>query len=158
MSYNLEQALGGCFNLATGGLANGTTAGTIKTASTITPVIDGIFGTKAATDNISLAPAALANTSPYVNDGVALGTIKAGKQGFYALWINSAGTFSVTQGPTAPIGDKLEPPAVAPGLALVGLVKVVTTTNDFIAGTTALNAAGVTTTYLNCAVMPGSAQ
>lgn len=158
MSYNLEQALGGYFNLTTGGLAAGTNSGTIKTATTITPICDGVFTTKAATDNISLAPAALPNTSPYVNDGVALGTIPAGKQGFFGVWINSGGTFSTNQGPVAAIGDLLEPPPVVSDKALVGLVKIVTTTNAFVAGTTALNATGVTASYLNCAIMPGSAR
>ena len=50
---NLKLSQGGSFALTAGGLAEGTNANTYKTVNTITYVIDGVFKSKGATDNVA---------------------------------------------------------------------------------------------------------
>lgn len=162
---NLSLSQGGSFALASGALAAGTTTGTIKTTVAIPYTIDGAFQTdKAITDNISIA-----YTGPTIHNG---GTVSAtngsftgqtgGSTRLYGLYLNSAGTVTVEPGPIVNTAElaagtaALHYPANKRANACFGMVRVaVTAGTTFIPGTTALNAAGVTTTYINLSAIPG---
>ena len=53
MSYNLEQAYSGFASYTAAGLAIGTTTGTFKTSNTLNFTNNGVFKSKAATDNLT---------------------------------------------------------------------------------------------------------
>jgi len=146
MSYNIEQVNSGYASLTAAGLAEGTNAATFKTANTLTFTNNGVFKSKAATDNLAFS-----------SGHTALGNSQAC---LFGVWVNASGTVSTSQGPIVAAGDPCPVPgAPASGLTLVGLIKVTTSSSaTFTAGTTDLGAAGVTDVYYDCMVMPGSAQ
>ena len=55
MSYNLNQSNGGFESLSAAGLAEGTNANTWKTANTLVYTSDGVFKSKAATNNVAFS-------------------------------------------------------------------------------------------------------
>ena len=143
MSYNLEEANGGYLSLTAAGLAEGTNANTFKTVNTLTFTADGVFKSKNATDNLTFTAGAT--------------VVPASSACLFAVWINAAGTVSTTQGPIVASTDECPVPTTVGGLALVGLIKVVTDgSTTFTAGSTDLGASGVTDTYYDCSVMPGA--
>lgn len=122
----------------------------------VTYICDGIMCYKAAvTVNAFAVTAGLAYPLP------------TGKTCYYAVGLNAAGTYCVTQGSyvgqaipgqmgATAVGDG-SMPDVPEGYTLVGLLKVVNTSvGDFIIGTTLLNVAGITQTYKDVAVMPST--
>jgi hypothetical protein len=142
MSYNIEQTNSGYLSLTAAGLAGGTTTGTFKTANTLTFTNNGIFKSKAATDNLTFSTST---------------ALAANQACLFAVWINASGTVTTSQGPIVSSGDTCPVPAQATsGTTLVGLIKVVTTA-VFTPNTTALGT-GNTATYFDCMDMPGSAQ
>jgi hypothetical protein len=145
MSYNIEQANSGYLSLTAAGLAEGTNANTFKTTNTLAFTSNGIFKSKAATDNLAFTA------------GTALGNSQAC---LFAVWITSGGTVSTTQGPIVAAGDPCPVPGqVTAGTTLVGLIKVTTSSDaTFTAGSTDLSASGITAAYSDCMDMPGSAQ
>ena len=145
MSYNIEQANSGYLSLTAAGLAEGTNANTFKTVNTLSYTSNGIFKSKAATDNLAFTA------------GTALGNSQAC---LFAVWITSGGTVSTTQGPIVAAGDPCPVPGqVTAGTTLVGLIKVTTSSAaTFTAGSTDLSASGITAAYSDCMDMPGSAQ
>jgi hypothetical protein len=143
MSYNLEEANGGYLSLTAAGLAEGTNANTFKTVNTLAFTADGVFKSKGATDNIAFSSGAT--------------VVPASSACLFAVWINASGTVSTTQGPIVASTDECPVPATVGGLALVGLIKVVTDgSTTFTAGSTDLGASGITDTYYDCSVMPGA--
>jgi len=143
MSYNIEQANSGYLSLTSAGLAGGTTTGTFKTANTLTFTNNGVFKSKSATDNLAFSSGHTA--------------LAANQACLFAVWIDTSGNVTTTQGPIQTSGDPCPVPTQsAANVTLVGLIKVVTTA-VFTPGTTALGT-GNTATYLNCMDMPGSAQ
>jgi len=146
MSYNLEQINSGYVSLTAAGLAEGTNANTFKTVNTLTFTNNGVFKSKAATDNIAFS-----------SGHTAVGPSSAC---LFGVWINASGTVSTSQGPIVAAGDPCPVPgAPAANLTLVGLIKVTTdASTTFTPGSTDLGAAGVTDAYSDCMVMPGSAQ
>jgi hypothetical protein len=145
MSYNIEQANSGFLSLTAAGLAEGTNANTFKTANTLTFTNNGVFKSKAATDNLTFST----------------GTALAASQAcLFAVWISSGGTVTTTQGPIVAAGDPCPvPTAAASNLTLVGLIKVTTSSAvTFTPGSTDLSASGITAAYSDCMDMPGSAQ
>lgn len=145
MSYNIEQMNSGYVSLTAAGLAAGTNAGTYKTANTLTYTSNGVFKSKAATNNIA-----------FTTGHTALGNSQAC---LFGVWINASGTFSTTQGPIVAAGDPCPvPTASAANVTLVGLIKVSTgAAETFTPGTSTLGT-GNTAAYSDCMVMPGSAQ
>ncbi len=145
MSYNVEQMNSGYVSLTAAGVAAGTNAGTYKTTNTLTYTSNGVFKSKAATNNVAFS-----------TGHTALGNSQAC---LFGVWINAAGTFSTTQGPIVAAGDPCPvPTANTTGLTLVGLVKVSTgAAETFTPGTSTLGT-GNTVAYSDCMVMPGSAQ
>ena len=145
MSYNIEQANSGFLSLTAAGLAEGTNSGTFKTTNTLTFTSNGIFKSKASTDNLAFTA------------GTALGNSQAC---LFAVFITSGGTVSTTQGPINAAGDPCPVPSqVTANTTLVGLIKVTTSSAaTFTPGTTDLSASGITAAYSDCMDMPGSAQ
>ena len=145
MSYNLEQQSGinGCFDNPA--LAIATTTSAFKTANAISYAIAGQIYSKAATDNIAFS--AVSGT---------LSNLSAGQQCVFLVCIDSAGTVKVVQSPIVSSGDANPVPAVPGGYAAIGAIKV-NAAATFTVGTTALNAANITTTYFNFAGHPGAA-
>lgn len=144
MSYNLNEANGGYLSLTSAGLAEGTNANTFKTTNTLTYTANGVFASKGATDNLTFSSGAT--------------VVPVSSACLFAVWINAAGTVTTTQGPIVGAAEDCPVPTTVGGLALVGLIRVVTDgSTTFTAGSTDLGASGITDTYYNCSVMPGAA-
>jgi hypothetical protein len=144
MSYNIEQANSGFASLTAAGLAEGTNANTFKTVNTLAFTNNGVFKSKAATDNLAFSTGtALANSQACL----------------FAVWINASGTVTTTQGPIVASGDPCPVPTQATvNVTLVGLIKVTTSSAaTFTPGSTDLSASGITDDFYDCMVMPGSA-
>jgi hypothetical protein len=133
MSYNADSLNGGNITLNSGAVAAGTNAGSIKTTATVNYTVNGVFKSKAATDNIALpAPSAVA--------------------------AYTAGAFQVI-----PIGKKAlvtsdDPAPVVPqksDCAVVAVFTVKPTSAAFTSGTTVLGT-GNTVTYYNTMIMPAA--
>lgn len=153
MSYNIEQLNSGYCAFNSGALAAGTNAGTVQNTAVINYINNGIFYSKAATNNMAPTPA---GTGP----GYAARAIPPGSVSILGFWLDAAGALSVTQGDVVASGG---PTSVAPlppylnNRTLIGLAKVRTDgTTTFTPGTTAFAATGVTTTFFNTAVLPGT--
>ena len=146
MSYNIEQMNSGYVSLTAAGLAEGTNAATFKTANTLAYTSNGVFKSKAATDNIAFSSGHTA--------------LAASQACLFGVWIDAAGNVTTSQGPIVAAGDPCPvPSAPAANRTLVGLIKVTTdSSTTFTPGTTDLGASGVTDAYSDCMVMPGSAQ
>ena len=144
MSYNIAEINSGFVSLTAAGLAEGTNSGTFKTVNTLTFTNNGVFKSKAATDNLAFSTGtALANSQACL----------------FGVWINTSGTVTTTQGPIVAAGDPCPVPAQATAnTTLVGLIKVTTSSSaTFTPATTDLSATGITGAYYDCMVMPGSA-
>jgi hypothetical protein len=144
MSYNVEQANSGYLSLTAAGLAEGTNSGTFKTVNTLTFTNNGVFKSKAATDNLAFST----------------GTALAASQAcLFAVWINTSGTVTTSQGPIVASGDPCPVPSQSiANTTLVGLIKVTTSSAaTFTPATTDLSASGITDEFYDCMDMPGSA-
>jgi len=144
MSYNIEQANSGFLSLTAAGLAEGTNSATFKTVNTLTFTNNGVFKSKAATDNLTFST----------------GTALAASQAcLFGVWINTSGTVTTSQGPIQAAGDPCPVPSQATAnTTLVGLIKVTTSSAaTFTPGTTDLSASGITAAFSDCMDMPGSA-
>jgi hypothetical protein len=160
---NLALSQGGNFAFTSGALAAGTNAGTIQNAAAITYTINGEFKSKAITNNVAIS---YAGPAVYSQDAVASNGGFTGQVGgstrLYGIYLDGAGNYSIEPGKvvntaqlsagTAP----LEFPGMQRGKACVGAMRVAVTANTtFVPGTTALNAAGVTVSFLNLSSIPG---
>ena len=145
MSYNLEQANSGFASYTAAGLAAGTNAGTFKTQNTLAYTNNGVFKSKAATDNLAFS-----------SGHTALGNSQAC---LFGVWINASGTVSTSQGPIVAAGDPCPvPTAPAGSVTFVGYIKVSTSSSQtFTPGTSTLGT-GNTAAYADCARVPGTAQ
>jgi hypothetical protein len=144
MSYNIAEINSGFVSLTAAGLAEGTNANTFKTVNTLTFTNNGVFKSLAATDNLTFSTGtALANSQACL----------------FGVWVNTSGTVTTTQGPIVASGDPCPVPAQATAnTTLVGLIKVATSSSaTFTPGSTDLSATGITDTFYDCMVMPGSA-
>lgn len=158
---NLALSQGGNLAFTSGALANGTNSGTIKTTATITFTVNGAFASKAATDNVSIAYTAPSAIWGQPSDGSFTGAV-GGSTRLYGVYLNSSGTFSVLPGPIVNSAElaagtaALHYPPMQRDRACVGVVRIALTAGTtFIPGTTALDASGVTTTYVNLSSVPG---
>jgi hypothetical protein len=167
MSSNLSLDQGLTVALSSGGWANGTNAGTVQNASTITYVVDGQFYSKSATNNMSIAYTGPSVYQAPTGVGSINGAFAGGGNGstrLYLLLLNTSGALSVLPGPIVDSADlsagrvALQFPVVTtPGVCVAGALRIaVTAGTTFTPGTTALNAAGVTATYLNLADVPAN--
>jgi hypothetical protein len=153
-------------------------AATVKTTSALSVVINGVFAAASALAAQSIAIAA--GNGPGGGGGYVQ---PFGTTVYYTMGINAAGTFAVKQGTYAgqgaatvmiaaatPIIQSIPGqmgatyvgdgsiPALAAGYCPIGVMKVVTNASTaFTPGTTALDAAGVTATYFDVAMLPDGA-
>lgn len=153
MSLNLQNANGLTAAFNSGGLAIGTTTSQFATAAIINYTINGRFYSKAitATQALVIEP----NTGIVPTAPNTLQTLAAGQSCAFAVFLDTAGAFTVAQGDIVAAGAPTPVPVAPSGKAIVGAIKVSNVTNPFIPGTTAFSAAGVTTTYINLAQHPG---
>jgi hypothetical protein len=118
--------------LTSGGLAIKTAgSAVVKTASTVQAVVDGTAVTLAAGDMDAL-----------------VGTITAGKYNVFCFTVDDAGAVTTTMGTAGDTAADVVFPAVPAGEVMIGYV-LITHTSNFVGGTTALDATGVTATYVN---------
>ena len=144
MSYNIEQANSGYMALTAGGLTYGSSVNTkLKTANTVPFVNNGILK--------SYTTAEVAFTSGHTS-------LAANQSCLFALWLTGAGVASTTQGPIVAAGDPCPVPTqTTANTTLIGLLKI-SSTVAFVPNTTALNGvSGVTYTFYDTALMPGTA-
>jgi hypothetical protein len=134
--------------LSKAGLAEGTNAACIKTnapnGAGTDFAINGYAYHKADTDNIAMT---------------ALAVQAADTTCLYGVWIDSAGTVSMTKSTevaSAAVGVSavLKLPDDVADKCLLGLMKVVTVAVTFTNGTTDLSAAGITATFYDVAGGP----
>lgn len=136
-------------------LAIATTAQQIKTTASAQFTVGGKLFTKAATDNLWTFGVAGSNTTVAVGftqkyavciDDAGAATVQEATQALTAgavTWANvTAAAKANPQNAWAPLISILNA-----SRAIFGIVTVVNVTNPFIPGTTAFNAAGVTTTF-----------
>lgn len=153
MSLNLQGANGITLALNSGAFANGSTASGFTNAAIINYAISGRFYAKAIVASVPLVIEPGTGINPVLPQ--ALRTLAAGESCSFAIILDAAGTFTVTQGDIVAAGQPT-PVAQAPlNKLVVGAIKVSNVTNPFIPGTTLFSAAGVTTTYVNLAQHPG---
>jgi hypothetical protein len=151
--------LEGYRNMTAAALAiNAASAATFKTTSAYAYLVDGIFKSKTAL-------AAQAFTAGHAVQPVST-TL------YYTVGLDSAGAVTTYQG-TAPSANQIAAAIqsglaassvlsniadVPDGITAVGLIKVVTSSAvTFTPGTTAFDAAGITTTFYDIAVLPSTA-
>jgi hypothetical protein len=144
---NLKLSQGGSFALTAGGLAEGTNANTYKTVNTITYVIDGVFKSKGATDNVAFT--------------AGHGTVPVSSSVLYLICLDGSGNFSTVAGRAVPTAEvtggfrALEWPAVPADVAAVGGLRVDTNASTtFTPGSVDLGAAGITDTYYDLFAVP----
>lgn len=157
---NLALSQGGNLAFTSGALADSATAAKIKTTATVTFTINGVFKSKTATDNV--VPS---YTGPSVYGAATNGSFTGGANGstrLYNVYLDADGNFSVLPGPivdTAALAAGTAALHFAPhqkDKACIGAMRIVLTSGtSFVPGTTALDATGVTTTYLNLSSVPG---
>lgn len=157
---NIALSQGGNLALASGALANGTTAGTIKTTVAIPYVIDAQYYSKAITDNISIAYASGLSVYGQATDGSFTGGAN-GSTRLYGLFLDSSGNVSVVPGPIVDslnLSNGVAPlqfPTEQRSKVCFGVLRIaVTSGTTFIPGTTSLAAGGVTASYLNLLTIP----
>ncbi|NOQ36070.1 MAG: hypothetical protein GQ569_09265 [Methylococcaceae bacterium] len=129
------------------GIAEGTNAATAQIATAFDFTINGMFYTKAITDNIALTA-----TAQQAAETTCL----------YALSIDAAGAVTTTKGvevSTTELANGqagLTYPTTCPDdEAVFGVIKVATAAaTTFTTGTTDLGAAGITDTYYNVSALP----
>jgi hypothetical protein len=138
------------YSLGCAGLASGTGAGTVKTQNILHYALAGRTYVKAVTDNIALA----VQTAVPVNVNTALA---ASQVAVFFLFLDSAGAMSFKQ---SAIKNNTTAAGYVPGafewpaddglFTCIGAMKIaVNASGVFTAGTTALNATGVTPTFYN---------
>lgn len=165
----LRRALGDrCYSYATLAI-NAGGAATIKTTGATSYSVDGVMYTKAAlsaqaitvTHNLLGLPVSGASAS-----GPAAYVQPASTTVVYVVALDAAGNVAIVQGGYAgmqvvlPQGvvqtAKFEAPVVPVGYAPIGYLKVALGATTFTAGTTLLDAANVTVTYVNVSVLPAT--
>jgi hypothetical protein len=121
--------------LSDGGAGIGTTTSKVRSNATISYTINGEFKSKAATDDLWTLTGAV---------------IPAGQKRTYLLLLDSAGAATVAASDTVLAAGTVTLPAWPADKAIVGSVTVSNGSGgNFTPGTTALNAASITTTYFD---------
>lgn len=144
---NLKLSQGGSFALTAGGLAEGTNANTFKTVNTVTFVIDGVFKSKTATDNVAFT--------------AGHSVVAASSSCLFLVCLDAGGNFSTAQGKAALTAGvtagtaSLQWPAAPADVAVVGAIRVDTGSGvTFTPGSTDLGAASITDTYFDLFAVP----
>ncbi|MBI5402487.1 MAG: hypothetical protein HY959_03740 [Ignavibacteriae bacterium] len=105
-----------------------------KTVNTINALVDGVLVQKAAADMAALS-----------------GTIATGKKGIFVFTLKADGTLTTRAGTlTASALSGISFPTIPAGEVVIGFIIVENATgSDFVGGTTALDTASLTVTYVN---------
>lgn len=121
------------------GVAMATTTTAVKTVNALTYLIEGVFKSKAGTDNFWTA----------ANSFTAMATVPIGGSCIIALLIDAAGAATAIQGPVSLTATPTPLPvsSLVAAKCIVGTVKVVCGTANFVPGTDAWNKANVTFTF-----------
>ena len=155
MSISLQGATAATLALNSGVFATGTTTSQFTNAAAINYAINGSHqAQKAIVASVPLViepNSGIVPTAPQV-----LQTLAAGFSCAFAVILDGAGAFTVAQGDIVANGSLCPVPVAPSTKCIVAAIKVVNATSPFIPGTTAFNAAGVTTTYRNLAQHPGA--
>lgn len=143
---------------------NAASAATVKTTGALAYTVDGIQYAKAILAAQSIAVTHDANGNPAAGGYVQ----PADTIAYLTLGVNAAGAISVSQGSylgqdvslgqagTTAVGNGRVPPAPS-GFTPFGLIKVMVGAATFTPGVTALDAANVTASYFDIAVLPAGA-
>lgn len=151
MSINSQGQNSGNEVMNSAAVSAGTNAGSIQTTAAINYTINGIFRTKAATNNVALpAPSAAGAFT-----AGAIQSLAIGEKALFALFIDAAGTFSFGQSAKVGAGEPAPVIASPSDKATVAVFTVTATSAPFVPGTTALGT-GNTVTFFNTTVMPGT--
>ena len=145
---------------------NAASAATVKTTGAAIVSVDGVFASVAALAAQSIAITHGMNGSA-VGTGPAAYVQPISTTVYYVVALSLAGVVAVVQGGyagqvvTLPQGVSFtsagEMPAVPVGYAPIGYIKVVTNgATTFTPATTALDAAGLTVTYVDVSVLPAA--
>lgn len=151
--YNLEQNAGATLALASAGLAIGSTTSQYSTANAVPFLLNGRFFSRAAiaTQALTIVP----GTGIVPSAPNALQPLAIGQGCSFLVVVDAASALFVVQSPLGEAGKKQAVAAVPSGYTPIGVIKVEAVTAAYTPGTTALNAAGVTTTYFNVGSHPG---
>lgn len=130
----IRLCLNDCFTAV--GAARGTTAAKAKTVNTATYTIDGVFKTKAGTDDF------------WTFSGV---TVAVSSWQKYLLLIDASGTASILAGTQSTVSAAaVVLPAPPDAKCILAVLTIATDgSTTFVPGTTALNAAGITATFVD---------
>lgn len=162
------RSLHGTMALGPAGLAIGSTTSKVTLGTTTPYIVDGVFCSKSAAADVWTLPATVdyiapGSAAPPVKVSSAFGaaTDTVDSTRYFFLGLNAAGTAYtyMSKAPSAAQAsqdDTLLPDFDA-GVCILGIVKVTIAAGYvFTPGTTALNAAHVTTTYTNVAMVPST--
>jgi hypothetical protein len=150
------QFSGATIALNSGALAIGSTTSQYTVATAVNYLFKGVFGQRAtdASEAFLIVPGTGLNpTAPNSFVNLAIGDLC-----HFAIVVRASDNALYTvQGPVVPLDQLVAPvPAVPEGFVLIGSIKV-SAAAAFTVGTTALNAASITTTYFNLGTHPGRA-
>jgi hypothetical protein len=153
---------------SSGALATATDTTMVKSVSTITYVVDGVFCSKGATDNLWDLPLTIdtiqpGSAAPALAVSAAFGGTGFGAITRYAFCGLNAGGDGLVYWSKAPadadasvLDGSVLPDNVPDNVCIVGYVKIVTAAATvFTPQTTALGT-GNTATYVNCSVIPST--
>lgn len=132
--YNVVKAQASATNtlLNSAGIAiKASSSPIVRTVNTVRALIDGVVVTKAAGDLPAL-----------------VGTVAANAFNVFAFFLDSAGDFHTRMGTAGATAAAVEFPAAPANSVMIGFVTI-TSTSDFVGGTTALDAAAVTEIYVD---------
>lgn len=152
MSINALGQNSGNIVFNSGAVSAGTNAGTIQTTATVNYSVNGIFRSKAATNNIALPAPSPAGAYT----AGAIQSLAVGEKALFALYLDAAGNFSFAQSAKVAAGEPAPAIAQPSDKATVAVFTVTATSNPFVPGTTGLGAAGINTVFYNTSVMPGT--
>jgi hypothetical protein len=159
MSQNLQGSNASTLAHNSGAIAIGGTTDLFQIVAAINYTIGGIFYNKAITNNIPWAIEPGSGLNPTAPNSFV--SLAAGESCAFALFLDSAGTVTMAQGPIVPTGSLCPVPAApagttsvagAGGKAIFGAIKIATTSAAFVPDTTALTSIA---TYFNFSSHPG---
>lgn len=143
-----------CLGFAT--LAIDANTENVQTGTAFSYCINGIMYTKAAVAEIDVSALAVIDEA---GDTTTMSAQATATDRWYLLVVNSAGTIKVVQGQAVASGGDCLIPGCPEDYAPFGAVKVENATgSDFTFGTTGLDTANITDTYMNLSVVPAGAQ
>lgn len=121
--------------------------------------VGGLMYTKAAMASVGTATLGAAGGAIDETGAVAsVAVLKTGFDAAFLLVLDSSGTVKVIQGAPVATGGTVPVPGYPPLYTPFGLIKVKNATSgaNFVFGTTVFGASGVTTTFYDVAVAPGT--